>query len=213
MATHSLPEVILFDYGNVIEGPLNAQAFQADLAGLASEYGLSDGRALWNHFYLCDAWEQAKRGKMTRSDYWLDRLGVLGISDEQGRSDFKQRLHRNRGLRPEMHRLLRELHGRYRLAMISNSSRPDLEQYLTERRGLAGLFEVVVSSADVGLAKPDPAIYKLALDLLRIKPDQALFVDDLVRNTEAAEALEIPSIVFTTPESLRDEFVRRGILQ
>jgi epoxide hydrolase-like predicted phosphatase len=208
-----IPSVIFFDYGSVLEGPLDEAGFESDLAELATEFGFPTGRDLWNHLYVCDAWEQAKRGKISRDDYWLDRLNALGITQDIGQEEFKRRLHRNRGLRPEMDDLLRELrdHG-YRLGVISNTSRIDLGIYLAQKRGLDGIFETVVSSAEVGIAKPDAAIYQIALDLFGIQPHEALFVDDLVRNTTAAESLGIPSIVFTTPAVLREELERREII-
>lgn len=207
-----LPKAILFDYGSVIEGALDEPAFEADLAELAQRYGFAAGRDLWHHLYISDSWERAKRGLITRDEYWVERLSALGMLSEADREAFKEHLHRNRGIRPEMPILLHELRQRYRLAVISNTSRRDLGDYLAVHRGLDGLFEVVVSSADVGIAKPDAAIYHRALDLLGIAPQEALFVDDLERNTKAAEVVGIPSIVFTTPQALRDELTRRGIL-
>jgi epoxide hydrolase-like predicted phosphatase len=207
------PKAILFDYGSVIEGPLDEQGFEADLADLAHQHGFESGRDLWHHFYICDAWEQAKRGQMTRDDYWADRLSALGIVDTEAQEGFKRRMHRNRGLRPEMHDLLIALKQRYRLAVVSNTSRRDLGVYLAEHRGLVDLFDVVISSAEAGVAKPEPAIYHLALDALGIAPHEALFVDDLERNTKAAEALGIPSIVFTAHDALRDELERRAVIQ
>lgn len=207
-----LPKAIIFDYGNVLEGPLDKEAFEADLADLAQQHGLAGGSDVWSHLFVCDAWEKAKRGQMTRADYWKDRLAALGILDEQAGTHFKQRLYRHRGLRSEMHQLLRELAGRYRLAVLSNTSRPELATYLAERRGLAGLFDVVISSAEAGLAKPEPEIYRLALKRLEVTPREALFIDDLARNTKVAEAIGIPSIVFTTPAALRHELEAWGIL-
>jgi HAD superfamily hydrolase (TIGR01509 family) len=209
---NTLPKAILFDYGNVIEGPLDEEGFDADLASLAQEHGFESGRDLWHHFYICDAWEQAKRGRMERDAYWTDRLTVLGIITAQAQEQFKRRMHRHRGLRPEMRDLLIELKKCYRLAVVSNTSRRDLGVYLAEHRGLVDLFEVVVSSAEAGIAKPEPAIYQFALDLLEIQPQEALFVDDLERNTIAAEALGIPSIIFTTAEALRNELRRRSLI-
>jgi epoxide hydrolase-like predicted phosphatase len=207
-----LPKAILFDYGSVIEGPLDEEGFEADLAALAQEHGFESGRDLWHHFYICDAWERAKRGQITRDAYWVDRLNALGINDAEAQGQFKQRMHRNRGLRPEMRDLLIELKQHYRLAVVSNTSRRDLGVYLAEHRGLVDLFDVVVSSAEAGVAKPEPAIYHLALDALGIAPHEALFVDDLERNTTAAEALGIPSIIFTTAAALRKELERRGVI-
>jgi hypothetical protein len=47
-------------------------------------------------------------------------------------------------------------------------------------------FDLYVNSAEVGLAKPDPAIYQLTLDRLGVRPEEAIFIDDHVRNTDAA---------------------------
>jgi len=210
--TPQRPEAIIFDYGNVLEGPLDQTAFEADLAALAHEHGFEHGIELWLHLYLSDAWEQAKRGRMTREAFWEDRLGGLGVATAEGRTAFKARLFRHRGLRPEMLTLLGDLKRRYRLAVLSNTSRRDMGRYLVERRGLADIFEVVVGSADVGMAKPEAAIYRLTLAKLGIEPGAALFVDDQQRNTMVAEALGMQAVVFSTPLALRVEFERRGIL-
>jgi HAD superfamily hydrolase (TIGR01509 family) len=207
-----LPEAIIFDYGSVLEGPLDEDAFQASLAALAHEYGFEKGLDLWYHLYVGDVWEQAKRGQISREAFWEDRLGALGITAGEGRRAFKARLFEHRGLRPGMRELLGELRGRYHLAVMSNTSRRNFGRYLVERRGLDDIFEVVVSSAEIGAAKPEAAIYRVTLERLNIQPGQALFIDDLARNTRAAEALGIPSVVFTSVGALRAEFERRGIL-
>jgi HAD superfamily hydrolase (TIGR01509 family) len=64
----------------------------------------------------------------------------------------------------------------------------------------------------VGLAKPEPAIFRLTLNRLGLLPHAVLFVDDLARNTRAAEALCIPAVVFTTASALREVLSSRGIL-
>jgi putative hydrolase of the HAD superfamily len=206
------PEAIIFDYGGVLEGPIDPVAFEADLAQLAREYGLQSGSSLWDHLYISPAWEKAKRGQITREAFWKDRLEALGISSEEEIHRFKTRLFRHRGIRPEMRALLAELHARYRLAVLSNTSRVGFEEYLRKHRQLEGLLDVVISSAEVGVAKPEPAIYLLTLARLEIRPEQALFIDDLERNTSAAEALGIPSIIFTSPAELCVELQCRGIV-
>lgn len=205
-------KAIIFDYGNVLEGPVDQAAFEADLAELAEEFGFETGLDIWYHLYLSEAWEKAKRGQITRPEFWEDRLGALGLTTEEQRTDFKRRVHRNRILRPEMRNLLKELKGHCRLAVLSNTSRKEFARYLEERRKLVGVFDVVVSSAEVGIAKPDPAIYRITLERLELKPEETLFVDDLERNTSVAEKLGIPTIVFTTAEALRAELRERGIL-
>ena len=207
-----LPEAIIFDYGRVIVGPTDEDIFQANLTRIAKQYGFEIGTELWHHIYISQGWEDAKRGRLSHADFWADRLAALGIETAEERAAFKAELFKYWGLFPGIIPPLKELHTKYRLAILSNTSRKGFADYLTDRRGLGGLFETVVSSAEVGFAKPEPEIYQIALDRLHIQPEQALFVDDLKRNTDAAERVGIPSIVFTTPDMLRKELENRGIL-
>jgi putative hydrolase of the HAD superfamily len=57
-----------------------------------------------------------------------------------------------------------------------------------ERDGWEMLFDAVVISGEVGLRKPDPAIYALAAERLDLPPEQIVFVDDLRPNVRAAAA-------------------------
>ncbi len=56
-------------------------------------------------------------------------------------------------------------------------------------------LDLVMYSNEVGLLKPDPAIFELALELLDVAADQAIFVDDLAENTAAAQAMGMAGIV------------------
>ncbi|MFQ5831001.1 MAG: HAD family hydrolase, partial [Candidatus Methylomirabilia bacterium] len=73
----------------------------------------------------------------------------------------------------------------YRIALLSNadSSLPDR----LKNGGIDGLFDAVVCSAKVGMAKPEPAIYRLASDRLGLLPEECVFVDDHAPNVAAAE--------------------------
>jgi len=70
-----------------------------------------------------------------------------------------------------------------RTGLLSNSWGLDYE-----RDGWDTLFDAVVISSEVGLRKPDPAIYALAAERLGLPPDQIVFVDDLRPNVRAAAA-------------------------
>jgi putative hydrolase of the HAD superfamily len=68
-----------------------------------------------------------------------------------------------------------------------------------DRRLLDELFDEVVISADVGLHKPQPEIYRLAAERLEVDPSKCLFVDDLRENCEGAEAVGMTAIRFRDP--------------
>ena len=58
------------------------------------------------------------------------------------------------------------------------------------------LFDAIVSSAEEGMAKPEPAIYRLAAERLAVPPAACVFVDDFAPNVEAANAVGMRGILF-----------------
>ena len=63
------------------------------------------------------------------------------------------------------------------------------------------LFDVVIDSSEVGMRKPNPAIYHHALEALGgIPPDEAVFLDDSPGNVEGAERAGLHAILVETPE-------------
>ncbi len=66
-------------------------------------------------------------------------------------------------------------------------------------------FDVVISSAQCRLAKPDPAIFRLTLEAVQAEPDEAVFVDDADKNIEAAAMLGIRTVHFRGAEQARAE--------
>jgi FMN phosphatase YigB (HAD superfamily) len=73
-------------------------------------------------------------------------------------------------------------------------------------------FTGFVLSHEVHLAKPDPAIFRLALDRAGVEPDEALFVDDLAVNVEAAQGLGIDAFQFLNLDQFVGELKKRGLL-
>lgn len=82
-----------------------------------------------------------------------------------------------------------------KLGIISNAW-PYLESLLN-LLGLWPYFESVIISAQVGLSKPNPAIYELALRTLGISANQAIFVDDIPQNVVAAERVGLKGLWLT----------------
>lgn len=96
--------------------------------------------------------------------------------------------------------LLRRARVRVPLVLVSNAAL-DLESDL-HSMGLSDLADHVVNSARVGLAKPDPRIYRLAAELAGTAPERCLFVDDSEENVAAAAALGMRAVHFRGPADL-----------
>jgi len=61
------------------------------------------------------------------------------------------------------------------------------------------LFDVVVDSCDVGIRKPDPAIFRLTCERLGVAPEAAIFLDDTRRHVEAARQVGLQAILVADP--------------
>jgi putative hydrolase of the HAD superfamily len=100
--------------------------------------------------------------------------------------------------------------GRYLMATINNESR-DLNLYRIEKFGLREIFRLFVSSCFVGLRKPESGIYRLALDVTQIEPDQCCFIDDRALNLECAAKLGMNVIQMQSLEQLQADLRKLGV--
>lgn len=94
---------------------------------------------------------------------------------------------------------VRSLRPRYKVAMLSNVGKGLMEQLFT-RQELDELFDVVVLSSEVGMVKPDPAIYELTAEKMGIPAQDCLMVDDLPGNIDGAQSAGMQGVVYTTTE-------------
>ncbi|MGH2661211.1 MAG: HAD family hydrolase [Actinomycetota bacterium] len=83
-----------------------------------------------------------------------------------------------------------------RTALLSNSW--GVESYPHEL--LADLFDEVVISGQAGLRKPDPQAFRLAAERLGLPPEECVFVDDVRRNVDAAQAVGMRGLVHERAE-------------
>jgi len=72
-------------------------------------------------------------------------------------------------------------------------------------------FDVLVWSYQLGIVKPDPAIYRHTLSELGTRPEETLFIDDKRPNVEAAQALGIQAIEYSSVERLHEDLIAAGL--
>jgi len=188
----------VFDIGDVLEiaGPptwtaswppklgLTQQEFdaaleQVDPQGLAVTGGLGETQLRCRYVKVLGL--SSAQADLFMADIWDWYCGVL----DQELVEYA------RGLRPRLKTGIlsnsadgarREEHGRYRL--------PDL-------------VDVTVYSHEVGLAKPDPAIFLLICERLGVEPAEVVFIDDLPANVAAAEAVGMAAVLHRfTPDTI-----------
>jgi putative hydrolase of the HAD superfamily len=108
--------------------------------------------------------------------------------------------------------LVRQLRAdeRYRLGVINNESL-ELNRYRIERFRLRECFSLFFSSCFVHLRKPDPAIYRLALDVMQTPAGDAVLVDDRAINIEAARRIGMQTIHYRDIDQLRACLLQLGL--
>ena len=149
-----------------------------------------------------------EEGKLTLDDY-VDRA-VFYEQRTFSREEFKQFMFSLSRPKQQSLELARELSPKYRMAVINNESR-ELNQYRIQQFHLAETFHLFVSSCFVGMRKPDPAIFRLALDLTQSAAEECCFIDDRPENLAGAEKVGLKAILAKDAQQLRRDLQSLGV--
>ena len=197
-------DVLLFDLGGVLVEFSGVRDLAVLLHGRLSESEILEQMSC----YLPT--EQFGLGKLSREDFGncFVKDWDLELPQEDFLREFKSW---SRCLFPGAVELLTLLRPRFRLAALSNSNELHWERN-TNDLGVTGLFEVAISSHQVGLYKPDPKIYLTALDRLDASPDRVMFFDDVPANVAAASALGIRAFQVEGVAGVRSRLIQERLL-
>jgi epoxide hydrolase-like predicted phosphatase len=186
---------VIFDWGGVME----EMPTEADVAAWERRLALAPGmlpEVLWG-----EMWRKLEVGSITDEDYGRHVADRLGLPDREAALHFLQVFYTADRLNQPVIGAARALRGRYQIAVLSNAF-PTQSEVIRDYHGIdvCAEFDVYVNSAEVGLSKPDPAIYHLTLERLGVAPEQAIFLDDSLRNVDSARQVGIQTIHFFDPD-------------
>jgi putative hydrolase of the HAD superfamily len=151
-----------------------------------------------------------QRGELSERDYWLQRSREVGTLLGETWGAMETLVQRARGadpdriVRPETAALVRQAQAAgIRLAILSNELDLFYGRGLRERLPLLEAFERIDDATYTGVLKPDPQAYLGCLQALGLQAEEAVFVDDQLRNVDGARRLGIPTVHFdvTRPAS------------
>jgi putative hydrolase of the HAD superfamily len=186
---------------------------------LSNAWDHSERLQTLNHFLLSEAEfhdrhetvvASFEEGKITLDEY-LDRT-VFYRERSFTRQAFKDDMFSQSQPDKEALVLAEELaaSGRYLMSTINNESR-ELNLFRIEKFGFNKIFNLFVSSCFVGLRKPEPAIYKLALEITQKPPQECCFIDDRALNLESPKQLGLQVIQMKGAARLREELQKLGV--
>ena len=199
-------DAILFDVGGVL---LTNGWNHKERAAAAEHFKLDAHELGTRHEEVAPAWE---RGEIDLNKY-LD-VAIFYEPRSFSRDEFFGFMLTQSQLLPEgAMGILKELAARnHCLVGALNNEARETNEFRFGKFGLRRYFKVALSSCYVGSRKPDPAMYRRALDILGTPPPRVLFIDDREENVAGGEAAGMKTIRFTGGFALSKELERLGVL-
>jgi len=195
---------IIFDIGRVL---LRVDVSRA-MDGLASGLSLTP-QDVWSAIEKDPRWLDWQEGRISPRDWHLHLTKRLGAS-----LTFEQFCEVwNRALDPNpihSESFIEKLSRNYRLALLSNTDAIHMSNE-DARFPFFRFFPIRIYSHRVGASKPDPLIYRAALQACKVQAEQAVYIDDVPAYAEAAQRLGMTAIAFQSPEQLQSDLRNLGI--
>jgi len=197
---------VIFDYGMVLTGQPDTEAHDAmvRITGLPLER--------FEALYWADR-HAYDEGRLTGIAFWQKIVSDANLNlsqstiEELNQWDARMWTTQN----PDMLAWQMQLKQRGLLTAILSNMGDSVLANIERNFDWLPRFDVLVWSFQHHLAKPDPAIYRLTLARLAVSPEEALFIDDKQPNVDAARALGMSALQFSTVERLRSDLIASGL--
>jgi len=202
-------KAVFFDFGGV----LLQHADGVDHKKLEAVHELPE-RTLLECVYIESRYRDHQVGACTEEEWIESVIGALAkrvgrTRAEEVWSAFEQA---DRELNPDMLDLVKRLRSAgFKVGIVSNTT-PGMAERLNERfPGFAALFDDIIGSGDVKMAKPDPAIWRYAMARLSVKPEESVFTDDMRSYAAAAREIGMHGFHFTGYEQFTADLRSVGV--
>lgn len=193
---------VFFDVGSVLVQDMDSSYREAWTKRLGLE-----PQTLTELLFESEVAAQATVGAASYEAVWAHVGARLKLSPTD-LAELKRDFWRGDQVDVQLLTFLRSLRPRYITALLSNAW-PHARQAFTEL-GLADAVDTMIISAEVGLCKPDPRIYHLALERVGVTAEEAIFLDDVEENVLAAREVGLCAIHYqTTPQAIME--IRRRL--
>lgn len=198
---YSTPAGLLLDFGTVITWSLFEKHRETE-----ATLGLPAGSLQWLGPLDPDTdplWQAMQRDEISERDYWARRADELGRACGESGWDMLTVMHRlrhtdpNSSIRPQMLALVRRAvrHG-MRVGILSNELELFYGKSFLDRLDIVKEVAVIIDGTHSKVLKPDPAVYAIALEAMKLPAAQVLFVDDQLRNIVGAHGCGLQTQLF-----------------
>jgi putative hydrolase of the HAD superfamily len=168
--------------------------------------GISAFECLWGNFLgdssdliLLKRWAEDYRHQVFRDALAQQQKKNALFFAKELMEEFIIARRKEQRLMPKSREVVEELSKKFKLGLLTNGA-PDLQREKLRASGLEDFFSAIVISGEHGIGKPKPAIFQKLLQLLSIKPEEAVMIgNSLERDIAGAQTVGIPSIWISVP--------------
>ena len=191
---------IFFDVGGV----LLTDFIEAKVMDLAKKYRVDSNvllKAKQKYRPLAD------EGRISDPEFWqqvLKSVNVTAVENDWNLDAYMEEI--DGGI--EIARKLKQ--NGYQIAILSNDSK-QMSAQRRKKYGFDDLFHNIFISYMYGVIKPDPEIFKIALNELNVLPQQCVFLDDRKDNVKSSQQLGIQSVLFENSQQVINELKNFGL--
>ena len=146
--------------------------------------------------------EQAARGTVDKKGFTMQAALIVGITEDEAEHRFFHSTERNE----QLVALVKELRKTYKVALLSNIGGDMMDGFFSPKERLQ-LFDTVILSGDVKMAKPDRAIFELVCKRLGVERHEAIMIDDMQPTCDIVKTFGMNSVCYKTFDQYKADLV------
>lgn len=194
-------KAVVFDYNGVCTK-------EGTFEKIVQEYAYRQGKDQQKLSDLVkEYWDLARVGIIESMKFWQSVSLFLEYNPLQLRREWIDAFGFRDELMPKI-KALRE--NGYKIGLLTNGIKDWMEEAITQHN-LNSQFDAMVTSYNLGIAKPDPKAFYALTQELNVNPHECIYIDDQTKNITAAEKLGFKAILFTSIHELENELLTFGV--
>ncbi len=158
------------------------------------------------HFIIKKYWNIARINKIKSYDFWKFVSRDLNCGEEYFRNLLKDYV----SINYDVLKFIKKIKKNYKLALLSNQIEDWLEEII-RKHNFNDIFDVIVTSYNIGVEKPKKEIYMKTLSELGFEPFECVFIDDKEKNVLSAKEIGIKTILFKNFIQMKKELESFGV--
>ncbi len=200
-------KAVIFDLGNVLIDFDHSIA-----AGRISRHANKTPQEIYNFFFDSPLTGLFESGKISNEDFYSEVKKSLGLKISYNEFlPIWNEIFFLSGKNKSVQALAKSLSKKYKTAVLSNINWLHYE-YINNNYPVFGIFKHVFLSCEIKRKKPDPEIYKIAMQALGVLPEETFYTDDRMDLIVESAKLGMKSFVFKDAEKLRKDLKSCGLV-